>query len=177
MVGQQPGRPALTVPSKRGWSSAALYWSGQAAKEEQDKQREAKRRATGYQPSAPSSVQPGSFAANLSDAAAARCSLTAVQDRLRHLRHSESFRCFCCPLCCSRRRPRGLSRLRCGRLCPRAVTAGSRARSWAPALGGPKGPNVHFTNFSIVRAVLHGRRLPLNSNIYFNKQSNDSCLP
>ena len=152
VVRQQPGRPALTVPSKRGWSSAALYWSGQAAKE-------AKRRATGYQPSAPSSVQPGSFAANLSDAAAARCSLTAVQDA------SDAS---------------GTPNLSAVSAAPCAVTAAaaheashasgvdaSAQEQSQPAVEQDrgsstwraKGPNVHFTNFSIVRAVLHGRCL------------------
>ena len=68
------------LPSKRGWSSAAQFWSGQAALVDEQRQREAKRRATGYLPAAPCSVQPGSLTAGLSDAAARRHAAACDKD-------------------------------------------------------------------------------------------------
>ncbi|OLQ05858.1 Ankyrin-1 [Symbiodinium microadriaticum] len=73
LVGQVAGRQPRDRHSKRGWSSAALYWSGQAADKEEKKQQDAKRRTTVFLPAAPCSLQHGELNAQHSDTAAARC--------------------------------------------------------------------------------------------------------
>ena len=159
LVGQVVGRPPRDHPSKRGWSSAALYWSGQAADKEKQRQQEAKRRATGFLPAAPCSLQPGELNAQHSDRAAAPCERA---DAAHHADTSTT----------ASQQPD---------IAPaHPLREGGDSQEGGGSCGSgscrARGPNLHGTNFDLLHAVLAGRPLPANSNIYFNAQSNASQL-
>ena len=82
VVGQQPGKPPLPVPSKRGWSFVALYRAGQTVRRQAHCYwLSAQERATRQLPanlSDAAAARRASGTANASGAAAARCTVTAA---------------------------------------------------------------------------------------------------
>ncbi|CAE7651094.1 Nlrc3, partial [Symbiodinium sp. CCMP2592] len=140
VVGSKGGRPPKPVSSNRGWSSAALHWTSEREQECELQRREAKRQATAFAPQPPANISPGQATDALSDAAAQTCRQTEAEATAVAAVDS-----------------------------PPAARAPSGMAEEAAAPSHPgRGRTVHGTNFATVFRVLAGRRLPADSNIYYN---------